>query len=46
MTASAKSVCAHLEEMAAGEDPSKLERRRGQLAVARNARQVFKSGGK
>jgi hypothetical protein len=33
MTASAKSVCAHLEEMAAGEeDPS--ERRRGQLAVA------------
>jgi hypothetical protein len=47
MAASAKSVCAHLEEMASGEgDPSKLEKRRNQLSVARKARQIFKSGGK
>lgn len=44
MAASAKSVCAHLEEMAAGEgDPAKLERRRAQLAVAKRARAIFKA---
>jgi hypothetical protein len=33
------------EEMASGEgDPSKLEKRRNQLSVARKARQIFKSG--
>jgi hypothetical protein len=46
MAASAKSVCSHLEFMASGEgDPAKLEKRRVQLAVAREARRLFKSKG-
>jgi hypothetical protein len=45
MAASAKSMFAHLEEIASGEgDPSKLEKRRNQLSVARKARQIL--GGK
>jgi hypothetical protein len=46
MAASAKAVVKHLEEMVVGEsDPGKLEKRRKQLAAARQAREAFRLGG-